>query len=98
LIEDFCTRGTGFKEAVKAVLENCPSSKILPFDPVILNRGGLKAIDVPGVGAFTVLPVVEWRIEDWDPTEGCPLCRMGSTPIKPKETEANWQAITTSQL
>lgn len=97
LVEDFCTRGTGFTEAVRVVKENHPSVYILPYDPVIINRGGLKEIVVEGVGIFKIVAVVENRIEDWEPAE-CPLCKLGSKPIKPKETEYNWQAITTSQL
>ena len=96
-IEDFCTRGTGFTEAVRAVKENHPSVHILPYDPVIINRGGLEEIVVEGIGIFKIMAVVENRINDWEPVD-CPLCKLGSKPIKPKETEENWQAITTSQL
>ena len=97
LVEDFCTRGTGFKEAVVRVKESRPGAKILPYNPVIINRGGLKKIDEAAIGTFTIIPVVEWRIQDWD-AKTCQLCALGSTPIKPKETDENWRAITTSQL
>ena len=96
LIEDFCTRGTGFKEAVWDILSKQPQVKILPYELVILNRGGLREIVIEGVGSFQVVAVVEHRVNDWQPDE-CPLCQMGSKPIKPKATEENWRLITTSQ-
>lgn len=97
LVEDFCTRGTGFKEAVNEVRQAQPQAKILPYNPVIINRGGMESVSVDSVGEFEVLPVVKWRIQDWDPKEGCPLCDKGSVPIKPKASDANWSAITNSQ-
>ncbi len=97
VVEDFCTRGTGFAEAVSVIKINQPDVRFIPIDPVIINRGGLVIIDVDGVGLFGVRPVVEWRVNDWDPKVSCPLCDLGSVPIKPKATEENWQAITTSQ-
>lgn len=96
LVEDFCTRGTGFKQAVLDIISKQPRVVILPYELVILNRGGLKEIDVEGVGSFQILAAVEHRVNDWLPEE-CPLCKKGSTPIKPKATDENWQAITTSQ-
>ncbi len=96
-IEDFCTRGTGFKEAVLDILSKQPEVKFLPYESVILNRGGLKEIVIEGIGSFEVVPAVEHRVNDWEPKE-CPLCKMGSKPIKPKATDENWRLITTSQL
>jgi len=97
VVEDFCTRGTGFTEAVRAIKAAQPKAQFIPYDPVIINRGGLKIIFVEGTGEFKICPVVEWRVQDWDP-EKCPLCKMGSVAIKPKATDENWKAITTSQL
>jgi len=97
LLEDFCTRGTGFTEAVRDILAKQPQVKILPYELVILNRGGLSEIVIEGVGSFQVVAVVEHRVNDWKPEE-CPLChQMGSKPIKPKATDENWRLITTSQ-
>ncbi|MBU2597114.1 MAG: hypothetical protein KJ757_06120 [Planctomycetes bacterium] len=98
LIEDFCTRGTGFIEAVLSIKKAQPKVCFVPYNPVIINRGGLKNILVPGVGDFKILSVVDWRVQDWDPKQGCPLCDRGSIPIKPKVSDANWKALTTSQL
>lgn len=97
LLEDFCTRGTGFREAVLAVKQHAPHIQIFRYNPVIINRGGLDTIAVDGWGTFKVLPVVSRRINDW-PAESCPLCQKGSTVIKPKATDENWQLINASQL
>lgn len=96
-VEDFCTRGTGFVEAVLAARATNPTVQILPFDPVILNRGGITTLSVDGVGKFRVRAVVEHRVQDWAPEE-CPLCRSGSVPIKPKATDENWRDLLASQL
>ncbi|MBI4160461.1 MAG: hypothetical protein HY506_00965 [Candidatus Yanofskybacteria bacterium] len=97
LAEDFCTRGTGFTEAVLEIDKKNPGLNFVSYNPVIINRGGVRRIYVAGVGEFKVLPVVERKIDDWDPSV-CPLCRMGSKPIKPKASDENWRLITTSQL
>lgn len=96
LVEDFCTQGTGFKEAVRDILSKQPEVKILPVEMVIINRGRLKEIIVDGVGVFEIVPVAEHRVYDWE-SEECPLCRRGSISIKPKATDENWRLITTSQ-
>ncbi len=96
LVEDFCTRGTGFSEAVSDVKSKNPSVNFVPYDPVIINRGGISAFSVDGVGCFTVLPVVTRRINDWNPNE-CILCYQGSKVIKPKATDEDWRRLTTSQ-
>lgn len=89
LVEDFCTRGTGFTEAVLDIVSKQPKVKILPYELVIINRGSLSEISVEGVGIFKIIAVATHRVNDWDPSE-CPLCKMGSVAIKPKATEENW--------
>lgn len=98
LVEDFCTRGTGLNETVRLIRVSQPESRFVPYEPVIINRGGLKYVLVEGVGNFEVLPVVNWKVQDWDPNKGCPLCEMGSVAIKPKETDENWRLLVSSQL
>lgn len=99
VIEDFCTRGTGFREVFE-ILSKQPKARLLRFEGVILNRGGLSYIHVDDRQLcrhfFKIVPVVEHKINDWQP-EDCPLCRKGSTTIKPKATDENWRLITTSQ-
>jgi orotate phosphoribosyltransferase len=92
LCEDFCTRGTGFREAVIDIVSKQPDVDFIFIEPVIINRGGLKCVEVPGVGSFYILASAENRVNDWKPSE-CPLCQMGSIPIKPKEVDENWRLI-----
>jgi len=97
--EDFCTRGTGFIETVLAVRASplcAPDVIIYPANTVLLNRGGLKEVCVLGLGNFPVVAVVEKRINDWAP-EACPLCKMGSKPVKPKVDDATWERFIHSQ-
>jgi len=104
LIEDFCTRGTGFVEAAKDILRAFPATEILPLEIVILNRGGLSVIEVKMNGfddlEFDVVALVTEKIDDWI-AEECELCiKFGSKPIKPKDKDhpENWEMINTAQL
>ncbi|MFH1281804.1 MAG: hypothetical protein ABIH91_03715, partial [Candidatus Omnitrophota bacterium] len=96
-VEDFCTKGTGFKEAVADTLRQNPSVRLLPYELVIVNRGGLKEIEVNGVDSFKIIAAAEHRIKDWNPKVTCPLCNLGSGAIKPKAMDENWQVIMKSQ-
>ncbi len=100
VVEDICTTGKGFFIAIQALQEVQPKASFFPYDPVIINRGGLSSFCVKGVGGFTVLSLANIEISDWDVENGeeCPLCKRGSEPVKPKATNANWQLITTAQL
>lgn len=96
LVEDFCSSGTAFIGAAEdAVLQSC-NVKVLPFELVLINRRGLEEIIVGGRYRFKIIPVVNHWVRDWSPS-ACPLCKMGSLPIKPKETDENWRLITTAQ-
>ena len=110
LVEDFCTKGTGFREAVLEIHKNSPGVKIFPWEMVIINRGELEVISVDPVGDFTIAALAIHRIQDWDQDE-CPLChpemdrglpkghKIPPSPrIKPKATSENWEKIITSQL
>ena len=97
LIEDICTQGTGFKEAYECIIESQPKAIIIPYDPVIFNRGGLMHFDTFNGQTIMIVPIAQYRINDWDPEKSCKLCNLGSTAIKPKETDENWAAINNSQ-
>lgn len=103
LVEDFCTRGTGFIEAVKNILYQFPKTTIVLLELVILNRGGMTSIIVDLEDEemeFIILALVTEKINDWDP-EDCELCeKFGSKPIKPKDKDhpENWEMINTAQL
>lgn len=96
LVEDICTRGTAFREAVQVITQKSPGTRICPWNSCIINRGGIERLAVEGVGSFKVMPVAEIRINDWEP-EDCPLCKIGSIPIRPKKTDENWELLTSSQ-
>ncbi|MFC1612778.1 phosphoribosyltransferase family protein [Patescibacteria group bacterium] len=97
LVEDFCTKGTGFKEAVHILKQSDPEVNIIPYELVVINRGGLKKIEANATDKFKITALSDHRINDWHPSE-CPLCKMGSIPIKPKVSKESWIELTTSQL
>lgn len=98
IIDDVCTKGTGFSEAVREIKQwhRHLGVEILPYDFVIVSRGGLSAVVVDG-DRYEVVAVAQRRINDWA-REECPLHGTGSKAIKPKTTDENWQRITTAQL
>lgn len=96
IIEDVCTRGSGFTEAVLDVLATNPNIVFFPVDPVIVNRGGLHTVEIEDIGGFHILPIVDLTINDWT-VEKCPLCQGGSETIPPKKTPENWTLINNSQ-
>ena len=97
LAEDFCTKGTGFHEAVLDIVESNSAIDILLYELLIINRGNLKEIVVPGVGAFKIIAAAEYKVNNWD-EDSCQLClNYNSKPIKPKATDANWEEINNSQ-
>jgi orotate phosphoribosyltransferase len=97
VVEDFITRGTGMAEAIQEIKRCQPKVNIYHFIPAIINRGGITEKHIIGTGTVYPLPIANIRINDWEP-EDCPLCKMGSTAIKPKATDENWWKITHSQI
>jgi len=97
IIEDVTSSGTGFREVVTKITQANPNAIILPYELVLFNRGGLKELSFGARNNFSIISVAERKMLTWSPQE-CPLCKRGSCAIKPKATEENWQAITTSQL
>jgi orotate phosphoribosyltransferase len=97
LFEDVCSSGTGFREAVSAIKLKSPNVRLLPIEPVILNRGWAKRIFIEEEHEnFKIVALIKCPMREWEPQE-CPLCEQGSKAIKPKETNENWRLITTSQ-
>jgi hypothetical protein len=97
-VEDFCTRGTGFVEAVRSVYEKQANIYIIPIELVIINRGGMENIVIDDIGRFKIVAAATRRITDWDDSD-CVLCRKyGSIAVKPKIDELSWQRIKTSQV
>ena len=97
LAEDLCTRGTGFCETVLNILMQNSHIRILPYELVLINRGGLEMIDVPGLEPFKIVALAEHRITDWEKDDCCLCNDFGSVSIKPKVSDANWEDIMSSQ-
>lgn len=98
LVEDVCTKGTALKEMASAIWNKHWTAQVLRPALVLINRGGLECVDLnSGRDAFSIISLVQYKANDWDPAE-CPLCKIGSEPIKPKATDENWQLLTTSQF
>lgn len=100
VVEDVCTTGKGFLTAIEAISSSQLRVRVVPYYPVLLNRGGLATVSAEKVGMLKIVPVFERRMNNYAPDSpnGCPLCRLGSKPIKPKATDENWKLLTTSQL
>lgn len=96
VLDDACTRGTGFKETVAEIVAVQPLSQFVHLNPVIINRGGLKEVEIEVMEPFRILSLVEHRIQDW-PADECPLCAIGSEPTAPKAIDDGWWLLTTSQ-
>ena len=96
-IDDVGTRGSRFTEAVLEAQKEFLHARVARFYPIVTNRGALETLRVEGVGDFEVISVAEYEMQTWVP-EKCPLCMLGSKPIKPKATVENWRLLTTSQL
>jgi len=95
LIEDICTAGTGFLEAVSVIYSANPRVIILPVEMVIWNRGGKRILRFHDI-KFRIHSLYRKRINDWEERD-CPLCPRGSKAIKPKVTLEIWQAFKQSQ-
>ncbi len=95
LVEDFITRGTGTVEAAKSILAQL-DAEILPFVVALLNRGGKRKLRIDNSLQLKIAALVNFRVRDWRAAD-CPLCKLGSLPIKPKATKTNWKLINISQ-
>ena len=93
LVDDICTEGTAFKETVKEIKSENPTSVILPYAIYVLNLGCLEYIQVELNGEireFQIIALANYPVTHWKP-EDCPFCKAGSLAVKPNETEEIWQ-------
>jgi orotate phosphoribosyltransferase len=97
LIDDVCTRGTGFQEAIETIKRKNKKIVVLPYNFVIFNRGRSDFLYIKKRGIYQIVALVKHQINDWEPTD-CPLCKIGSKRIKPKISQENWQKLINSQL
>lgn len=97
IAEDLCTRGTGLAEAAREILAKQPRARLIRQELAVINRGGSNYIKIDDVREFGIISLARLKANDW-PADNCPLCRVGSEPIKPKATDENWNLITNSQI
>lgn len=95
MTEDVVTRGTATREAIASIFRQQPGAIVMPWIVAIINRGRLESVTADA-SKFLICAIANTPMDDWSPEE-CPLCRMGSTTIKPKETNKNWHRIIRSQ-
>lgn len=82
LCEDVITTG-GSIEITETALLNV-DAEILPFILALVNRSGLKEI-----GGKKIIALVDHHMPIWTPEE-CPLCKVKSESIRPKD---NWEVL-----
>lgn len=93
LFDDFCTEGTAFKEAVRAIKLKNSTVVILPYANYILNLGGLEYINVEIYGKtrrFQIIALANASVAHFKP-DNCPYCKTGSLAVKPNETDEMWE-------
>lgn len=82
LVEDVLTTGESVGLTAEAVIR--AGGIVLPFVGVLVNRSGSEEI-----GGKRAVALVDHPMPAWAP-EKCPLCKGGSTAIRPKE---NWAVL-----
>lgn len=59
---------------------------VLPFSPVITRRLGVAMLTGNSIVSLVQMPHQVWT------AQGCPLCRVGSVALRPKQSE-NWEML-----
>jgi hypothetical protein len=95
LVEDVFTKGTACSEMTRCIRSKNIRALVAPDIAVFFNRSG-DGVFTGSDGVFSIHSHIYRPILDWAPDE-CPLCKVGSVPIQPKETEENWELLTNSQ-
>lgn len=83
LCEDVLTTG-GSVELASIAVENI-GGNVLPFVLVLVNRSGLSE-----VGGRKIISLIDRHMPTWIEEE-CPLCKVGSKTLRPKD---NWAELT----
>jgi len=90
MVDDFSSAGTAIRDAVKAILAKTKVC-FIPFVLFVLNRRETDKISTIA-GDFIIRSLAKRRVNQWLAPE-CPLCKMGSIPIKPKNPSKNWNLL-----
>lgn len=86
VVEDTISTGGSTKKTIEGIkASGVEDSRILPYIVSLVNRSGKDELDGRKIRALLTL-----NIHAWTPAQ-CPLCKMGSQPVRPK---GNWQALT----
>lgn len=83
-VEDTITTGDSVIKTIEVALAN--GATVSQFIIAICNRSGLSKF-----GSYEILAMVDKHMENWT-LEECPLCKMGSKAIRPKEDQ-NWTLL-----
>lgn len=82
LCEDVITTGGSIDLTENAVIS--AGGMVLPYILTLVNRSGLKEIN-----GKKIIALIDHPMPMWEPDE-CPLCKNGSSAVRPKE---NWAAL-----
>jgi orotate phosphoribosyltransferase len=83
LCEDVITTGGSIDLATKAIVN--AGGIVVPFVLVLVNRSG-----VTEVNGRKIVSLINRAMPIWTPEE-CPLCKIGSEPVRPKD---KWSQLT----
>jgi orotate phosphoribosyltransferase len=85
IVEDVISTGGSTLKTIAGVRAAAERVAVLPFILCLVNRSGGAAL-----GEFAIRAVVAPAIHSWK-AEECPLCRRGSTALRPK---THWKELT----
>lgn len=87
VVEDVSTTGgTSVKTIAELERNGC---EVYPFIPSLVSRMSDDRVVLRSGASSTIISLEKLIFVQWQPDE-CPLCRMGSTALKPKE---NWDTF-----
>ena len=94
-VDDVATKGTALLEAYECIYYNDRLFiEVITKLLVPLNRSKSDSFHFPGYDkTFQIKALANVQPEEWDSNsnDGCPLCKMGSTPRKPKISPEVWK-------
>lgn len=98
-VEDVSTRRTAVRESYREAINVSPGVRIVRYILAVIDRAKSKAFDffiyndLAPEKPFMVKSLVTADSDEWAVESGevCPLCQMGSKPMKPKTPAENWK-------
>lgn len=83
VVEDVLTSGKSTNETISSL--ESKGAAVMDCVCTIVNRSGKQTLGARAIHSLIDLDLQVWEADD------CPLCREGSTPLRPK---SNWDALT----